>query len=131
MQSGYCLDARQLETAERLPRCLPLYSVIAWRIFYATMLCRAVPDVPCPALLALEEWQALSCAIHRTPMPPETPPPLRPAVCWIAQRGGFLARRGDGEPGATVLWKGLQHLADLMTMYCIMRPAIPKRKKYG
>ena len=131
LKSGCRIEARQLETAERLQRCLPLYSVIAWRIFYATMLSRAVPDVPCTALLELEEWQALYCAIHRTPTPPETPPPLRQAVHWIAQLGGFLARRGDGEPGATVLWKGFQHLADLTTMYCIMRPATPKRKKYG
>ena len=131
LKSGCRIEARQLETAERLQRCLPLYSVIAWRIFYATMLSRAVPDVPCTALLELEEWQALYCAIHRTPTPPETPPPLRQAVHWIAQLGGFLARRGDGEPGATVLWKGFQHLADLSTMYCIMRPAVPKRKKYG
>lgn len=131
LKSGCRIEARQLETAERLQRCLPLYSVIAWRIFYATMLSRAVPDVPCTALLELEEWQALYCAIHRTPTPPETPPPLRQAVRWIAQLGGFLARRGDGEPGATVLWKGFQHLADLTTMYCIMRPDAPKRKKYG
>src|SRR4030095_7742313 len=131
LKSGCRIEARQLETAERLQRCLPLYSVIAWRIFYATMLSRAVPDVPCTALLELEEWQALYCAIHRTPTPPETPPPLRQAVHWIAQLGGFLARRGDGEPGATVLWKGFQHLADLTTMYCIMRPAVPKRTKYG
>jgi hypothetical protein len=131
LKSGCRIEARQLETAERRQRCLPLYSVIAWRIFSATMLSRAVPDVPCAALLALEEWQALYCAIHRTPMPPETPPSLRQAVHWIAQLGGFLARRGDGEPGATVLWKGFQHLTDLTTMYCIMRPAAPKRKKYG
>ena len=92
---------------------------------------RAGPDVPCTALLAREEWQALYGAIHRTPTPPETPPSLRQAVHWIAQLGGFLARRGDGEPGATVVWKGCQPLADLPTMYCIMRPAAPKRKKYG
>lgn len=120
-----------METAERLQRCLPLYSVVAWRLFYATMLSRAVPDVPCTVLLDLEEWQALYCTIHRTPTPPATPPPLRQAVHWIARLGGFLARRGDAEPGATVLWKGFQHLTDLTTMYCIMRPLPPKRKKYG
>ena len=61
----------------------------------------------------------------------------RAAAEFLVRRGyrvvgsGFLARRGDGEPGATVLWKGFQHLADLTTMYCIMRPAVPKHKKYG
>lgn len=104
---------------------------MAWRIFSATMLSRAVPGMPWTALLELEEWQALSCAIHRPPTPPETPPPLRQAVYWIAPLGGFLARRGDGEPGATVLWQGFQPLADLTPMYYIMRPATPKHKKYG
>ena len=131
VKSGCRLEARQLETAERLQRCLSLYSVIAWRIFYATMLGRVVPDAPCTVLLELEEWQALYCAIHRTPTPPPEPPSLRQAVHWIAQLGGFVGRRGDGEPGATVLWKGFQHLADLTTMYCIMRPLPAKRKNVG
>ena len=131
LKSGCRIEARQLETAERLQRCLSLYSVIAWRIFYATMLGRVVPDAPCTVLLELEEWQALYCAIHRTPTPPPEPPSLRQAVHWIAQLGGFVGRRGDGEPGATVLWKGFQHLADLTTMYCIMRPLPAKQKNVG
>jgi len=62
-----------LASGERLQRCLTLYSVIAWRIFYATMLARAVPDMPCRVLLALDEWQALYCAIHQCSTPPEEP----------------------------------------------------------
>ena len=131
LKSGCRIEARQLETAARLQRCLPLYSVIAWRIFYATMLGRVVPDAPCTVLLELEEWQALYCAIHHTPIPPPEPPSLRQAVHWIAQLGGFVGRRGDGEPGAMVLWRGLQHLADLTTMYCIMRPLPAKQKNVG
>jgi hypothetical protein len=131
LKSGCRIEARQLATAERLQRCLPLYSVIAWRIFYATMLSRVVPEAPCTLLLELAEWQALYCAIHRTPSPPPEPPSLRQAVHWIARLGGFLDRRGDGEPGALVLWKGLQHLTDLTTMYCIMRPPPPAHKNVG
>lgn len=29
----------------------------------------------------------------------------------IAQRGGFLARKGDGDPGAKSIWLGLQDVA--------------------
>ena len=29
----------------------------------------------------------------------------------IAQRGSFLGRKGDGEPGARTLWLGLQEIA--------------------
>ena len=131
LKSGCRIETRQLESAERLQRCLPLYSVIAWRILYATLLSRTLPELPCTVLLALEEWQALYCAIHHTSTPPATPPSLRQAVRWIARLGGFLERRGDGEPGVTVLWKGFQHLADLTTMYCIMRPPSPKSRKCG
>jgi Transposase DNA-binding/Transposase Tn5 dimerisation domain len=122
LKSGCRIEARQLETAEQLRRCLAVYSVIAWRILYATMLSRAMPDAPCTALLEPEEWQALYCAVHLTPTPPATPPSLRQAVHWIGRLGGFLARRGDGEPGVTVLWRGFQHLTDLTCMYRIMRP---------
>jgi Transposase DNA-binding/Transposase Tn5 dimerisation domain len=131
LKSGCRLETRQLEGGERLQRCLPLYSVIAWRILYATLLSRTLPDLPCTVLLALEEWQALYCAIHHTPTPPATPPTLQQAVHWLARLGGFLERPSDGEPGVTVLWKGFQHLADLTTMYCIMRPLSPNSRKCG
>jgi hypothetical protein len=126
LKSGWRIEARQLETADRLPRCLPLSSIL-----YATLLSRALPELPSTVLLALEEWQALSCAIHHTLTPPSTPPTLQQAVRWIARLGGFLDRRGDGEPGVTVLRRGLQHLADLTTMYCIMHPSSPKSRKCG
>lgn len=127
LKSGCKLEARQLESAARLERCLALYSVIAWRILYATMLARAVPDAPCTMVLEEEEWQALYCATHRTATPPATPPTIRTAVRWIGQLGGFLGRKGDGEPGVTVLWKGFQHLVDLTAMYRIMRPPSPPK----
>jgi hypothetical protein len=128
LKSGCRIEARQLETAARLRRCLALYSVIAWRILYATMLARVAPDVPCTALLEPEEWQALWVAIHKRAVPPAQPPSLRQAVRWIGQLGGFLGRKGDGEPGAEVLWKGFQHLVDLTAMYHIMRPTVPRKE---
>jgi hypothetical protein len=123
LKSGCRIEDRQLETAARLKRCLALYSVIAWRILYATMLARAVPDAPCTMLLDDDEWQGLYCRIHRVARPPAKPPTLRQAVRWIAQLGGFQGRKGDGAPGVTVLWKGFQHLVDVAAMYRIMRPA--------
>ncbi len=59
LKSGCKSEARQLERAERLKRCLARSSVIAWRILYGTMLARAVPDAPCSLLLDEDEWQAL------------------------------------------------------------------------
>jgi hypothetical protein len=122
LKSGCRIEARQLETADRLRRCLTLYSVVAWRVLYATLLARAAPDLPCTVLLDPDEWQALYCIIHRTASLPSTPPSLRQTVRWIAQLGGFLARASDGEPGPIVLWRGFQHLADHTEMFRVMRP---------
>jgi hypothetical protein len=122
LKSGCRIEERQLASRERLQRCLTLYSVIAWRIFYATMLARAVPELPCSVLLELDEWQALYCAIHQCPTPPETPPSLDQVVRWIAQLGGFVGRRRQDQPGTETLWRGFQHLMDLTKMYRIMRP---------
>jgi hypothetical protein len=123
LKSGCRIEQRQLATSERLQRCLSLYSVIAWRVFYATMLVRVVPEMSCEVLLEIEEWQALYCAIHECPTPPESPPTLEEAVRWIAQLGGFVGRRRRDQPGTETLWRGFQHLSDLTRMYCIMRPA--------
>jgi hypothetical protein len=125
LKSGCRIEDRQLESADRLKRCLTLYSVIAWRILYATMLARAAPDVPCTVLLDADEWQGLYCRIHRVAVVPPKPPTLRQVVRWIAQLGGFVGRKRDGEPGVTVLWKGFQKLVDIAAMYRIMRPAPP------
>jgi hypothetical protein len=61
-----------------------------------------------------------------TATPLATPPCLRQAVHWIGRLEGFLARYGDGVPGVTVLWRGIQHPTDRMFMYRIMHP--PPRK---
>jgi len=122
LKSGCQIEARQLGTAARLERCLALYAVIAWRIVYATMLARALPDAPCTAVLADDEWQALWCARYDTDTPPETPPTIREAVREIAHLGGFLGRKHDGEPGVTVIWKGWQRLVEFVHMYRILRP---------
>ena len=59
VKRGCRIEARHLETAARLRCCLALYSVVAWRILWATLLARAAPELPCTTLLAPEEWQAL------------------------------------------------------------------------
>lgn len=125
LKDGCRIEMRQLQSAERLKRLITVYAVIAWRIFYATLLARLVPDMSCTAILQQEEWEALYCRIHHTPIPVATPPPLRQSVRWIARLGGFLGRRSDGEPGSKTLWRGFQHLIAMTEMYRIMKPHMP------
>lgn len=41
---------------------------------------------------------------------PVTPPSLNDVVRLIAQVGGFLGRKGDGEPGAKTIWRGIDQV---------------------
>jgi hypothetical protein len=122
LKSGLRIEERQLQHANRLHRGLTVFSVIAWRILYAALLARTIPDAPCTALLEPDEWQALFCRIHQSPILPQQPPSLSQAVGWIAKLGGFLGRNSDGQPGVTVLWKGFFALTQLTAMYRILRP---------
>lgn len=122
LKSGCRIEARQLESFGRLQRLLTLYAVIAWRILYATILARLVPNMSCTAILNEDEWQTLYCRIYHTPTPPATAPPLKQAIRWIAQLGGFIGRASDGEPGTQTLWKGFQRLIPMTEMYRIMKP---------
>jgi hypothetical protein len=62
-------------------------------------------------------------AIHRCTTLPATPPTVCQAVRWIAQLGGFLGRKGDGEPGITTIWRGWSRLADMADLYLITHPS--------
>jgi len=113
IKSGCTVEDCRLETAERLQNYIALISVIAWRLHWLTYLNRNDPDLPCTVILTATEWQALYMRIHRTTSLPSTPPTVRQAVRWIAQLGGFLGRKHDGEPGITVIWRGWQRLQDM------------------
>ncbi|MFO0855321.1 MAG: IS4 family transposase [Candidatus Brocadia sapporoensis] len=91
--------------------------VVAWRIYYLTKLGREVPDVPCTVFFEEAEWKALVAYKTKSPIPPSNPPGLREAVRMVASLGGFLGRKGDGEPGTKTLWLGIQRLDDMTAMW--------------
>lgn len=122
LKSGCKIKDRRLGTAERLEACLAVDMVVAWRIYHLTKLGRETPDVPCTVFFEEDEWKALCTYIHRTPVLPEKEPTLREAIRMTASLGGFLGRKGDGDPGTTTLWRGLQRLEDITAIYLILLP---------
>jgi len=117
LKSGCQIEQRQLGNAERIEACLAIDMVVAWRIYYLTKLGREVPDVPCTVFFEEAEWKALVAYKTKNPIPPSKPPGLREAVRMVASLGGFLGRKGDGEPGTKTLWLGIQRLDDMTAMW--------------
>ena len=127
LKSGCRIEDRQLETADRLETCLAIDMVVAWRIHYLTWLGRATPELPCTVAFEPEQWKA-SVVFHTRKPPPAQPPSLCQMILLIAQLGGFLARKSDGQPGPQTLWRGLQRLDDITAAfrsYAIAYPLPP------
>jgi hypothetical protein len=122
LKSGCRVEERQFGDAENIQRYLALDAVVAWRVLFLTMLAREVPDLPCTTVFEDHEWQALYCFVLKSAQPPPTVPSLFQAISWLAQLGGFLARKGDGPPGPISLWRGLQRLADIADAWLVFHP---------
>ncbi len=120
LKSGCRIEQRQLGTGASIEACLAIDLVVGWRIFHLAKLGREIPEVPCTVYFEEAEWKALLAYITRNPTPPDQPPSLREAIRWVATLGGFLGRKGDGEPGTQTLWLGLQRLDDLTAMWKIV-----------
>lgn len=114
LKSGCAVERSRLQYADRLKKYLTLSSVIAWRLYWMSRVSRADPERSSGEFLSETEWKALYCKIKKSSQLPAGPPSIRQAVRWIAQLGGFLARKSDGEPGTTTLWRGWQRLHDIV-----------------
>jgi hypothetical protein len=110
LKSGCRIEQRQLSSVRRLENCLAIDMVVAWRVVHLIKRGRDTPDVPCTVSFEDHEWKALWSFVHQTPQLPAEPPSLRTAIRLVAGLGGFLGRKGDGEPGCQTLWLGLQQL---------------------
>lgn len=114
LKSGFLVEECRLGTAQRLRRYLTVISVIACRIFFITLIGRANPDLPCTFLLIDEEWKMLYFKTYKTSSYPDKIPTIKEAIQLIAQLGGFLGRKNDGNPGPITLWRGWRRLSDLV-----------------
>ena len=121
LKSGCQIESLQLQAEERLENAIAVYSIAAWRILWLTYEARQNPDAPCTSALSSLEWKALVLAMYQRKVlkgqrAPQKPPSLSTAVIYIARLGGFLARKGDGDPGVKTIWRGWQSLQDRVAM---------------
>ena len=123
LKSGCRLEELQLETAERLRRALALYAMAAARLLHLTYLARQEPEAPCEPAVSAEEWEVLWRQFRPGEALPAQPPPLREAIRWIGRLGGFLGRKGDGEPGVKALWRGLRQLQAMVIGFRLAKAA--------
>lgn len=111
LKSGCRAEDAKLRTAERLVNFIAVLCVIAWRVFWLTMMHRIAPAAPPTVALTSNEIAVLD----RLGMNGECHEgSLADYLLVIARLGGYLARKSDPPPGNMVIWRGWNRLADIV-----------------
>lgn len=106
LKTGCRVEARQYRTGERLAPVIGLLSVLAVRLLQLKMAARTDPEQPAKGVVPAN-WLAALPLVLNTRKPIKT---VRDFFRGLAALGGFLGRKGDGEPGWQTIWGGLQTL---------------------
>ena len=112
LKNGCRVEALQLGNVAKLELALAVYLVVSWRLARLVKLGRTHPDLEASALFTETEWKGAYILAKK--VIPKNPPTTRELVRQIAMLGGFLGRKGDGEPGVKTLWLGMQRLRDFV-----------------
>jgi len=112
LKNGCRVEALQLGAIGKIELALAVYLVVAWRLARLTQMGRTHPDLEAALFFSELEWKG-AYILAKKPVPTQ-PPPCRDVIRQIAMLGGFLGRKGDGEPGVKTLWQGWQRLRDFV-----------------
>lgn len=112
-KNGCREEGRRFETAPRMEACLAILSVVAVRVFQLRTALAGQPDAPAEQVASAEEIQVVGRVVqHGSGIFT-----VKDFVRGVARLGGFLGRKGDGDPGVRTLWRGYQRLQDLLLGY--------------
>lgn len=119
-KTGCRVEERSLRTSERLWPMFGLFLVVAWRINSLSRLSRVNPDLPCTVIFSEVEWRAAYAALYKSVAYIEKVPTIREMLIVVARLGGYLNRKNDPEPGAQVIWRGLEYLRVFLDAWELM-----------
>lgn len=107
LKTGCRIEYRQLQTADRLERMVAVSSVVATRLLQLKTAARETPERSASELVP-PRWIKVLLTLRKRPVTPNLT--IRDFVRHMACLGGFLGRKGDGEPGWITIWRGYTKL---------------------
>ena len=113
LKSGCRAEEAKLRTAERLVRLIAVFCILAWRVFWVTMINRTTPCAKPEVAITAVEMKLLDRLIADKPDHAGEPKTLSAYLTKVARLGGYLARAKDPPPGNIVMWRGLSRLTDI------------------
>ena len=113
LKSGCRAEASKLRTAERLVNFLSILCILGWRIFWLTMINRAIPNASPELAFTSLELRLLDQLVNDKKGGKPRTKPLSAYLIKLARLGGYLARAHDPPPGNMVIWRGVARLTDI------------------
>jgi hypothetical protein len=110
-KNGCSEEDRRFETAEAMTACLAVLSVVAVRVFQLRCALENQPEAPAEQVATASEIEVMRRYLGQKKLT------VRVFVRGVARLGGFLGRKGDGDPGVRSLWRGYQRLQDMVLGY--------------
>lgn len=108
LKTGCHVEGRQLKTAARLEAIVGLMSVVAVRLLRLKSLARTNPEIPAQRVVPDVWLQMLKAA--RKGLNRVHDLTVGQFYREVAKLGGFLGRKGDGNPGWITTWRGWEKL---------------------
>jgi Transposase DNA-binding/Transposase Tn5 dimerisation domain len=107
LKTGCQVEGRQLQTSHRLEALTGVLSVVAVRLLQLKEVGRREPHRPATDLVPAHYVDLVRRARKRSRVGEWT---VRDFFRAVAGLGGFLGRKGDGEPGWITIWRGWEVL---------------------
>ena len=121
LKTGCRVESRQYRSGDRLAPTIGLLAVLAVRLLQLKTASRTAPDQPADGVVP-QRWLDALPLVLKSSRPIHT---VRQFFHSLASLGGFLGRKGDGEPGWQTIWRGLH------TLLLCLRGVEAMRKKCG
>ena len=122
LKSGFNIEHSKIKSAESICKLMSISCIVAWRVFWMTMLIREDSAAPPNAALTETEMQILDNTVPDRGKHKSTS--LSDYLLKIAKLGGYLARKSDLPPGNTVVWRGLKKLIELQRGFEIAKELV-------
>jgi hypothetical protein len=118
LKTGCRVEENQFKQADRILALLGVVGVIATKLLALRETCRLNPfkladeAIPKEWILLVEKYLKTKIKTARD--------------FWrcIAQMGGFIGRKSDGEPGWQTLWKGYRKFSDMLLGISVLREVV-------
>lgn len=119
LKTGCRLESRQYENAHRLEAVTGILAVVAVRLLQLKTVAKREPERPACDVVP-QKWVEMLQVVRKRPITT-----VRQFFREMAGLGGFLGRKGDGEPGWITLWRGFEKL------HLLLRGAEAARRRCG